>query len=330
MSLSDTANALNKSGSFLQILVMHELDKAVWHVDSEFPVQAAPFTNDPIKHELHTKIDVGKGIEIIYHPHNLVKAISACQNKIELQETVIDVIGATGRGGKKSTFKLCIECKKLDPDYSDWIFFAGSSKGIMNLITKNIKSEGFASLFKIPGTSLCGNEINVDLSKFDLWSPFTHMISNNSIAISNEKIDKNTYKTKKSLIDNACRQIIEGTYGFILNEVQHQILSAEGYEDKRVVFVPIVITTANLKICNVDPSDIDTNTGYIKKEPIYEPVDSIIYECTPPKSVRFPHPDYTNLRLEHRRAVQKWHVLIFSPKGFTNFLQKLHDTELVW
>ena len=46
--LSETTDAINQSGSFLQTHVMHQLDKEfAWSVDSEFPVQAIPFVDDP-------------------------------------------------------------------------------------------------------------------------------------------------------------------------------------------------------------------------------------------------------------------------------------------
>ena len=325
--LSDTASAINQSGAFLQSLVIHELNKAKWFTDSEFPVQAAPFIDDPVLHKMH--FTTGSATPI-YEPTKFVKSMSYCQNNMELEETSIDVIAAaSSEGSDKLGFKLCIECKKLDPSYSDWIFFDPGSKRPMNIITKDITSKGFVSLFKIPGTSRCGNEIHIDLNRFESWDPFKHLISNSSIAVSNKKIPKLTYETKKSLIDNAARQIIKGSYGFILNDIQQQILSGVGYEHRTVVFVPIVLTTANLTVCKIDPLDINPVTGYIEKEPSYEKINSIIYECGTPKSVRFPHPQFNQLSVEHKRAVQKWHVLIFSPEGFVSFLKDLKSTDLV-
>lgn len=329
-NLTDTTNAINKSGSFLQTLVMYELDQAAWSVESEVPVQVAPFVADPIKHPIHKSVKTVSHTDIIYHPQNIITSMFESQNKIELEETSIDVIGGTGGSGSRPPFRLSIECKKLDPDYSEWIFFNARRRTFMNVITKDIVSTGFISLFKIPGTSRIGNEIHVDLKNTEPWSAFNHAVSNNSIAISNEKIDRNTYKTKKSLVDDASRQIIKGTYGLVLSDLQHQILSDDRYVRMTTYYIPIVVTTANLKICKFSPSDVDPKTGFITKEPVYESTDSIIHECAPPKSVRFPHPEFAALSAEHRRALLRWQVLVLSPKGFTDFIKKLHDTELTW
>jgi len=324
ITLSNTTNAINQSGFFLQTHVVYQLKKQHWTVNTEMPVQLAPFLEDPLKNPIHFTRPSGP----IFEPSNLIQSIFASQNKIELEETSIDVIGIASSSDDKLSFLLCIECKKLDPEYVDWIFFDVKSKQPMNLIAKNIVSQGFVSLFKIPPTTKKSNEIHVDLNKFN-WDPFKHPHSNSSLAISNEKLDKNTYKTKKSLVDNASRQIIKGMYGLILNKLQHQILTGDGYENFTEIFVPIVVTTANLKICKANPEDIDPKTGYTTKEPEYENVDSIIFECLPPKSVKFPHPEFNSLSLEHRYALLKWHVLILSPNGFVKFLNDLKTTSLV-
>lgn len=321
---SQKTDSISKSGSFLQLHVVGELEKKRWSTHLEFPVQAAPFIADPIKHPIH-KISKITGKKIFF-PENIVKAIFECQNKSELSETSIDVISESSSSDKKLNFLLAIECKKLDPNYSEWVFFQEKEKARMHLIVKDLTSKGFISLFKIPGTTQLSNELHVDLAEFD-WDPFKQKLANSSIAISNEKIDKNTYITKKSLVDNAARQIIEGSYGYVINDIQHDILDSESYLNR--IYVPIIVTTAKLKICKINSVDIDPVTGFATKEPDYEDIDSIIYECAPPKSVRFPHPEFTKLRIDHRKALLKWHVLIFSPKGFITFLNDLNNTELV-
>ncbi len=87
--------------------------------------------------------------------------------------------------------------------------------------------------------------------------------------------------------------------------------------------VPIVVTTANLQKCVTDPEDIDPDSGFITKDPVYEKLDSVIYECPIPKSVRFPQPDFNNLSADARKQIYKWPVLIVSPKGFTDFIKQI-------
>jgi len=103
----------------------------------------------------------------------------------------------------------------------------------------------------------------------------------------------------------------------------------ESYSSKIESYIPIIVTNANLKICDADPSQINPKTGQMISEPNYVDVDSIICECGRPKSVRFPHPQFTKISEEHKKESSKWQVLILSPGGFIKFLKTLEDTDLV-
>lgn len=319
--LSDRTNAINQSGAFLQNYVSNQLNKRGWYVDSEIPVQIAPFVSDPLTHRIHLPLNDG------YEKEKLVESFYLSQNQSELEETVIDNVGTVGENTEFS-FNLCIECKKLDPNYADWVFFDVKRKTSMNLITKTITSQGFVTMLKVPPYRGRGNEIFIQLNKLN-WDPFKRQISESSLGVSNKKLSKEIFQTKKSLIDNASRQIIKGTFGKILTDVQHQILSGDGYSHSINVYVPIIVTTANLLICENNIEDIDSETGLTTKEPTYTKTDSIIYRCPNPKSVRFPHTDYTALDMDTRKAVSKWDVMIFTPKGFADFLDYLRDVDLV-
>jgi len=318
-------DSINKSGAFLQQHVDYELQKRGWIVETEFPVQLAPFKEDPLEHIVNQKDEY---MNNRYDAEKLNKAISYSQNKIELEETSIDIVGQSKLNGEQA-FTLCIECKKLDPDYSDWIFFDVKRKQSMNLITKNISSTGFVDLMKIPETTNYGNEIFLQLKNFTEWDPFKHEISYSSLAISNKKIAKEVYQTKKSLVDNASRQIMKGVYGYILQNIQNQIISGSGYEHRHNVFIPIVVTTANLKTCKINSEEINPNTGFVETQPEYSDIDCIVYRCPAPISVRFSHPEFNRMSVEHRSAVSKWDVLVCSPKGFVEFLDYLKNVDLV-
>ena len=155
--------ALNQSGSFLQIHVMNELEKLGWKINSEIPVECAPFIDDPLTNNRF--FDQGQITKPLFTPKNFTLAVSESQNKIELEETSVDIVASNE--GTEYSFKLCIECKKLNPDYSDWIFFRKKqSKHQMNVITKSITSLGFVQLFKVLGNTRCSNEIHIELSNF--------------------------------------------------------------------------------------------------------------------------------------------------------------------
>lgn len=241
--LSDSTKSINQSGMFLQSLVSRQLISDGWSVDVEYPVQVAPFTSDPIRHGNYNINGVTR--KPMYHPQDIIRSMEECKNKIELEETAIDVVGTIGN---ETTINLCIECKKLDPIYSDWVFFDVSQPEPMNVIIKNIQSRGHISLFKIPETTSCGNEILVELHKWQDDTALRNPVSNTSIALTNNKIDRKTYHSNKSLIDNASRQIIKGAYGFVLEKLQNDILNGFIHSTLETI-VPIIVTTANLKKC---------------------------------------------------------------------------------
>lgn len=314
--------ALNQSGAFLQGHVMEELSKKEWGIVTEQPVTIAPVLDDPSALEHLAQDSQGRIVA-----EEFPKAVLECQNRYELEETSIDVVGE--KNGGKTAFKLCIECKKLDPEYVDWVFIQPStSNRSMHIITKTIESKGFAALFKVPKTTRYGNEIHVEISKFN-WEPFKYLVTDFAVAVSNKKINRTTYRSKKTIVDEAARQIIKGVYGLVLESITTQVVSGEGYDHTINCFIPVVVTNANLIVCRYNPEDIDPKTGHITKSPSYEKTDSIIYECAPPKSVQFPLPLLLKQTEDAKKAVAKWHVLILSPKGLVEFLKRLESTDLV-
>jgi len=85
-------------------------------------------------------------------------------------------------------------------------------------------------------------------------------------------------------------------------------------------FIPVVVTNANLLHCEFDPVDIEPKTGNINKDPNYQNVYGIIYECATPKSVQYPDPISRQLNALERKYTGKWHVLILSPEGLGHLL----------
>ena len=323
MSLGDSTKSYNESGVFLQAHVNQELKKLSWDVIMEHPVVVAPFRKNP---------------RILYHqrepvrevdPERFVQALHDSQNSFELSERSIDVVGARMLDEKRA-LKLSIECKKLNPKYTEWCFFnQQKSSRRLNVIMKSIDNAGIVNLFQVPETTRYGNKIFMFL--FDRFGDNDFVpktFADFAIAMTNEKIHGDYYKTEKTVVDMACRQIIEGTYGLTLEVLVSQILSGSLYDYERTdIFIPIIVTNAKLKFCDFDPEKIDPKTGHLTEEPKYEEIDSIIYEYNSPKTVQYPEPLFSSLKPELRKATAKWHVLIMSPHGFTEFLK---GTEKLW
>jgi len=323
-------NTISSTGIFLQYLVMKELRN--WHTEIEYPVQISPFFQVPRKNPLA----VGLNQTYKWDPKSLIEHFNSYQIQNEREETRIDVVAnfehRIDSPLKRVGFKLCIECKKLDPDYSTWIFFKKhEGEGTMNLISKKNKSEGFATLSEIPETTTMNNKIYLQLmNKWNL-KPIRHLLCDSSVAVNQKENDqgrknKEYFKRDFDKIDSAARQIVKGTYGYILDDLKNQIKGdGDEYGIRNVIYFPIVVTTADLLIGNFNENEIDRKDGFLKKELQLDKVDSLIYEVGAPKSVRFPTHDLINLDLETRRTISKWQVLILSVSGFIQFLKDLEE-----
>lgn len=322
--MDPNTESYNRSGVFLQTFVGNELEKQGWEKIFEHPVVIAPFNSDPNK----AFVDEGfRGPPSVVPTEKYVQAMRDCQNKFLLTERSIDVIGS--KAIKNTRIKLCIECKKLNPKYVEWCFFQQNEiPKEMHFITKSIRTTGQVRLFEVPKTEKYHNEIYVEINyRYNQYDLFPNTIADFGIALTNEKLKDEYFKTEKTVVDEACRQIIEGTYGLILESLIHQILTgtAEEYSGATDVYLPIVVTNASLKLCKYDPKKIDPKTGHLTEEPKYEKINSIVYECNSPKNVQFPSPLFANLLPVHRRATSKWYVLIMTPKGLHDLLQKFNE-----
>ena len=157
-------------------------------------------------------------------------------------------------------------------------------------------------------------------NQYHHWNIFKKEISDFAIALQNEKVRGDYYRSEKTKVDESARQIIKGTYGLIIEKIVNQVATGRDYDNSPLIFLPIIVTNANLFLCNFDLDDIDSKTGHITKDPEFKPVDSIIYDYPAPKEVQFPNPLASNLTAEFRDHVSKWHVLIMNPGGFVDFL----------
>lgn len=316
--VSKKTKSLNQSGAFLQIYVIEQLRKRDWSVLPEQPVRISPFLDLPSKNPLVIP-KISKNQQEVT-PINVVRAIRESMDKTSVKETSIDVIAA--KTANEYIVNLCIEVKKLDPRFIDWVFFrqVKHEEQLRFLIRQRVSIEPV--LLKTPPTTYIRETY---LGITTLGNEFNYPVCDFALSLKSEEIDREYYKSDKTKIDEAARQIMEGMYGFTIDRTLHQIQQGDpklrnGFVD---CFISIVVTNANLFICEFNKDSINPESGKIEEEPTYQSVDSLIYECPTPKAVQFPEPLEANTTSEENIAITKWHVLILSPKGFNEFLQKI-------
>ncbi|MCH7969014.1 MAG: hypothetical protein IH841_07215 [Thaumarchaeota archaeon] len=316
-NLSKKTKSMNQSGAFLQIHIINELKKRNWTVLAEYPIRISPFLDLPAKQPiLYTRLLNHLDVE----PISFVRAARESMDKTTVKETSIDVIGERIINDDYC-FNLCIESKKLDPRFIDWVFFQQTKhENTLRFLMRQhfIKKP---VLLKTPKTT---KNKETYLTINTIQGELDYPVCDFALSLKSEEVDREYYKSDKTKVDDASRQIIEGTYGFIVDRIFQHVLKGDPQMNRGLTdcFIPLVVTNANLFICEFDENEIDSKSGKIKNEPTYKPVDSLIYECPAPKSVQFPEPLEADSTPEENNAITKWHVLVLSPKGFSEFLQK--------
>jgi len=319
----DITKSLNQGGTFLQIHVNQELIKHKWPgTVIEYPTKAIPFTSNPNEDPTVKSRVIARGK---VHPQTFVKSVIRSQNQFETGESSIDVLGSR-QFSDKIGHTLCIEVKKLDPKFIDWIFFRiKPQKNNMRVITRTVSNSGLANLFEIPPMHGHFEKNSYAMIKeFSHWTPLEHEISDFAVATNSNKLTGEYFKTDKSKVDDSSRQIIQNTFALTIEKVLYEI----NQKDPTIahcddIIIPIIVTNAALWFCDVDPKDIDPLTGHTTKQPNYKQLDSIIYELANPKSVQFPEPLSSKMTTDQNLVARKSHVLILTPKGFTEFLDEL-------
>ncbi len=321
--LDEKTKSLNQSGAFLQLHVINQLEKCGWNVLSEYPVRISPFIDSPENDDtIKQGLENDAGVE----PNSFVRTVRNCMDKTTVKETSIDVIAAK-YAHRRQMHTLCIESKKLHPDFVDWVFFKQTqSDGKLRLLVKS-ECEPEVPLFTTPKTTKY-EKTHLEICTIKEFSGYE--ICDFGISLKNKKIDNEYYKSDKTKVDDATRQIMEGTYGYIVDKILQNIQQGEPDLQNNDIecFFPIVVTNANLFVCDVDKNKIDPQKGTINENPEYMPVDSLIYECPTPSTIQFPEPFKAILDSDKNRAIKKWHVLVLSPKGFAEFLDILDKSHI--
>lgn len=262
--LMEQQSALNESGTFLQISVFHKIIEAGWGAETEVPVSIAPFVSDPMKQDVAIKKtqQQGEPMEIKTRSGGFQQAIVNSQSESLRKETSIDVLASASKDN--FTYVLCIEVKKLNPYYVSWIFFQQNVlENNFRVLAKSTVGGGTLNLLSILESDLVDEKLFVQVEKFDKLKSFTPNIYDYGVTLT--KDDKGNYKFQKSSLNKATTQVIEGTFGSIVDSVTNQVSTGTGYDYDIQYFIPIIVTNANILTCNYDVKDLDLNSGVISK-----------------------------------------------------------------
>jgi len=170
-----------------------------------------------------------------------------------------------------NTICFIIECKKADPALKDWIFFRRNENEADSVFFYRKKEKQTTDYISYnPIFEICDRGLQIVSSK-----------ATNSFNNSN-----------KDPIYNASIQANMGLKSIILNK---QYFKNIMNNSPLIFYIPIVITTANLHICNTDNIDIDITTGTANSDKVeYTESQWIEYSV--------PIPEYLQIRNVNRHS----------------------------
>ena len=299
--------SLNDSGVFLHTVMLERMKKAGCVVYSEVPVSAAPFLSDPAR---EPGIIMPTADGPLLNTLKFQKAVADSQNEPLRRETAVDIV-AMKRDGV-----LCVEVKKLNRKYVDWVFIKHDvDNDDFFAITKTSAHKTANDLLYIPKTSGTSG-----LSLLMMSHSLEYLLPNKygqGVSLTRDKTGK--YSFKNNTLTEAARQIVEGTFGLVVESLIKHVSSGK---DNKQSFIPIVVTTANILVCKYSPDNL-TVDGVSKLN--LEPRDSVIYDCPVPMRTKFPNQIADIENREQMRQFIRWPVLVVSPKGLDIFLRSITD-----
>lgn len=174
---------------------------------------------------------------------------------------------------------LFIECKKANPEFVDWVFFPKfegdyENRTVLIGITTTTIYENTPDI--VFGNSRVGWDIPIADDARETRGDYKDVSKGIKTKSSNASITEASY------------QVVLATHAIAEIEMSSK-LEADDIGSP-VVFLPVIVTTANLFICEYDPADVSLDTGQIEIEKAkLQPIDKVIY--------RYPIPPHLQLEL---------------------------------
>lgn len=222
---------------------------------------------------------------------------------------------------------LLIECKKNNPEFINWVFFphikfTNQLKHFSGLLIANKLEDGTQNNWKT--TTMLNPMISLK------WTPTSDAWETRG----NYQQYKDNIKTRTSnkAITDAAHQIAIATRCIFEEELDNNkilCVKTAGVEMPYVhqIFIPVIVTTANLFICKFDPKNINPEFGEIPFTKAHlERQPYVLYEY--PLPVHF-HSDPLDkaavLKVKDKDFGKRMDILVVNSSNLPELLSKLAD-----
>lgn len=272
-----TVHSLNIHGTFFERWCQHLINQNPrWYVrDTQYPVAFSP-TSGPL-------------------------------HKASGHESTLDIRAELSyRDGRLLT--LLIECKKNNPEFVEWMFFSEANP-------RSASSPFIAPAVSCP-TATSGKERHIlrpMLKDLYLEVPVADEARETRGDYKSVKDGSKKTKTANDSISSAAHQVALATQAIFLEEASNNLpdIPIKGAARRRVekqVFMPVIVTTAQLHLCEFDPTDISPSEGVIPYEKV---------KITEKPYLIFKYPLPVHLQMD------KGHLLFLSSQNKVDFLVRM-------
>lgn len=319
---AEIRDALNRSGAFLHEGVVRDLDRMGYRTRSEVPVSAAPFLSDPSRQPRATSLRTPLGHASMRFLDRTVfqSAVAASQDGSQRRERTVDIYASREKGN--TIYAAIIEVKRLDPDYVSWVFLARdeASRDYSIVLKSNRPCDDDAlPLMKIPRSDVDNDDVYVRRKKIQSVPDGVGAVADRGMVITYDP--HAGYVHRGTSLHDAAKQVLEGTYGLIVDMATHQAVS-KVTDAKEVCYVPIIVTTANLFACEYDPNALDRER-FDASDIDLENVNAVMYHFPHPSRARFPDQIVAMRSTEQASLATRWPVAIATVEGLRNLLKGL-------
>lgn len=321
---AEKLNALNRSGAFLHTVIYDMLVRQGYDPTHEVPVLAAPLVQDPtVMPSIYRRVNFGKGRYV--KPDAFEEHVANIRNHPLARQRTIDVVSTVRRAkSRRMETVLCIEVKRRDPCYVDWVFMRRSSGcdalHVVGTEQGHDNDDGSQPLLRV-GESIKVQDKSVCI-KSDLLR-VGNLREAYDVASALTLDEKVGYAFQKQPVFEAANQAVEGTSGLLIDKLVEQVKSGDGYDTTRY-YLPVIVTSANLYACDYESTDINESKGDISRISLQK-IDLLAYDHPTPAAARLPARDTGGSTYRHPE--EKWQVVVATASGLEQLCSQLRHAE---
>jgi hypothetical protein len=171
------------------------------------------------------------------------------------KETRVDIVLRETSNSRNKILGI-VECKRVNPDRSFWLFGNPSSENSSQPYLLHLKA----------GYIYGHNSINYNQAKLPFDDVSTSLVENWWLEISKNNNGPKGFSSSPDPIEKAFYQVFSGVSGIVLEQEEE---CKRDPQDVSTYYVPIIVTTAPLYIASYQLNDVDLFTGKIDRAKIH-------------------------------------------------------------